>query len=268
MHNFKKEFGQNFLKNSKYAKKLVEYSNPELSDTVIEIGPGDGLVTSLLLEVYKKVFSIEVDYDLLPKLLKRFHGKENFELVHEDILKINFLEFTKKYNITPEKPVNIAGSLPYNISKKIIADFLKLKAQGILNIKTMTFIVQEEVAKEYVAAVPKSSFLSNYLKIYGRSRKFETIPADQFFPTPKVNGAILYIQPDEIIRPEYIQIAKFIKEGFKNPRKTVSNNLKSIKEFNGKIGEVLSQLNIKSTARPAELTFEEWIKLYEALKII
>src|SRR5260221_3377742 len=112
MHNFKKNFGQNFLKGYKFPNKLIESIDINADDTVIEIGPGDGSVTSKLLATGAQVLSFEIDYDLLATLLRRFSENQNFHLVHEDILKTNIEENLKK--IDAKKTVKVIGALPYN----------------------------------------------------------------------------------------------------------------------------------------------------------
>ncbi|MBE0573426.1 ribosomal RNA small subunit methyltransferase A [Candidatus Dojkabacteria bacterium] len=265
MHNFKKQFGQNFLKNTKYAKTLVSELKLTPEDTIVEIGPGDGAVTKFLLETGCKVISFEVDYDLVPKLLKQFEKYSNFVLVHQDILQVDLPEVLAQHNAT--QSIKVTGALPYNISKKIIDLCLRFNLENDkYNIKICTFIVQEEVAKDYVAAVPKASFLSNYAKIFAKVRKLESIPKYMFYPEPKVNGGILRFEIHENISTNYAEINKLLRIGFSNPRKTLNNNLKSSKKFiEQNIQDSYANLSIKSTARPAELTFEEWVALTESL---
>lgn len=262
MHNFKKNFGQNFLRNFKFARKLVDTLDISQEDTVLEIGPGDGMVTELLLERSKKVICIEIDYDLIANLIRRFNEKSNFNIENEDILKINLFELFSKYEISGD--LKVTGSLPYNISKKIIDNFLKLAAElqnkkSQVRITKMSFIVQEEVAKDYVAQTPEATFLSNYVRLYSTPKKYETISANQFFPKPKVNGAILAFQVKENINlEEILRISKVIRQGFSSPRKTLGNNLKSLVEDKD---ELFNKLQISQLLRPAQLTQEDWVKI-------
>jgi len=113
-HFFKKSFGQNFLRDVSYAKKIVEAACIDKSDTVIEIGPGDGIVTKYLLESAKQVISIEIDNELIPVLNEKFQTHNSFKLINEDILSIDLS------SVHNNKPYKVVGSLPYNISKKII----------------------------------------------------------------------------------------------------------------------------------------------------
>ncbi len=268
MHNFKKQFGQNFLKNTKYARMLVQNLELTDKDTVIEIGPGDGAVTRLLLESGAKVISLEIDDDLIPKLLSQFGGFNNFTLVHQSILEANIQELLDNANATAT--IKVTGSLPYNISKKIIDIFLRFNTtQTKYVVKTCAFIVQEEVAKDYAANSPKSSFLANYSRIFAKVRKLESIPRYMFFPEPKVNGGILRFEIKESIPSNYMDLNKLIRIGFSNPRKTLHNNVKSSGKYSlEKLEQIYKELELKPTVRPAELEYEKWEKLAELLETV
>jgi len=268
MHQFKKNYGQNFLKGFKFPKKLVESLHLIKADTVIEIGPGDGILTKLLLDMEVNVIAIEIDYDLLPNLIKKYGDNPFFHLVHEDILNINLAEVLEKNQANDR--IKIIGSLPYNISKKIIDDFLSFEMKNrelndlkkVYHIDSMSFIVQEEVAKEYTSQAPKASFLSNYLRIYADIRKFQSIPADQFTPKPKVNGGILYIKLKEEIIKEHRSLARLIRLGFTSPRKTLIKNLKNSNKYSEeKLKQAFLELKLSLTIRSAEMLQDNWQKL-------
>lgn len=259
-HNFKKQFGQNFLKHGRFAEALVDALELPEHSQVIEIGPGDGRVTRILLDRGHAVTAIEVDYDLIPQLIRKFGESEKFQLVNEDVLE---LDMSKLFN-QAEKPLFVVGSLPYNISKQII---FRLVNSG-LPIKTMAFILQLEVAKEYAALAPEATFLSNWLRLFGEVRKLQTIPASQFFPQPKVDGAILRLrmQREGMSNEQRIRLAELLRVGFNQPRKTLRNNLISSDKWTGEqVDEVFTKSALKPTARPAELPEETWMLLYEKL---
>lgn len=265
-HNFKKQYGQNFLVGSRFADELVDALDIADSDTVIEIGPGDGMITNIILNSNScRIFSIEVDYDLLPNLIKRFSKFENFKLIHQDVLGLDLDKFIEENNI--EGNIKIIGALPYNISKKIIDKFLLASVEiKHAKITRLAFIIQEEVAKNYIAKAPNATFLSNYLNLFGSSRKLKSIPAHKFYPMPKVNGAILQIDLNKKVQKDFRELSKFIKVGFTSPRKTLYRNLSNIKDYRAKnLAEIFAELKIKPTARPAEVEFETWEKLFAIL---
>jgi 16S rRNA (adenine1518-N6/adenine1519-N6)-dimethyltransferase len=256
-HQFKKQFGQNFLRNDRFAQKLVDALDLNDQDTLVEIGPGDGRVTNLLLQKAGKVISVEIDYSLLPNLIKRFSDTAKFELLHSDVMELdlNAAPFTGKYKV--------AGSLPYNISKQIIQKFLTAP----LPPEVMSFIVQEEVAQEYVATSPKATFLSNWIALYADVRKLESIPATQFFPKPKVNGGILVIKP-AVKFANADQIAQVVRIGFAAPRKTLRNNIASgFKLEASTLDQIWNDLHFSPTIRPAELTLEQWEQLTSKISV-
>lgn len=225
------------------------------------------MVTKLLLETGAKVISFEVDYDLIPKLLSQFGMYENFILVHQSILEANILQVLKENNSTAN--LKIVGSLPYNISKKIIDIFLRFNTHSKeFKVNSCAFIVQEEVAKDYAVNPPKASFLANYSRIFAKVRKLESIPRYMFFPEPKVNGGILKFEIRGEIPENFDSLNKLIRIAFSNPRKTLQNNLKSSSKFTlESIEDVYSKLKLIPTIRPAEVAFDDWYKISEILRV-
>lgn len=234
-HNFKKQYGQNFLRSSKYAKQLILPLQLQEGDVVVEIGPGAGIVTKLLLESEAAlVVSVEIDYQLVPKLVEKYGEQQKFELVHADVMEVNWQmpEFLHERNlklwleaINGKRPLKLTGSLPYNISKQIILHALKYWPQ----FATMCFIVQEEVAVDYVALAPKATALSSLSRLRANLKKHRTIPAAEFFPKPKVGGGILEITPVERFDRKSTEAAeKIVRMAFASPRKNLRNNLKGL----------------------------------------
>lgn len=263
-HNFKKKFGQNFLTQKKFAVKLVDYANVGPEDVVVEIGPGDGMVTKILLERAAKVIAIEVDYDVIPRLLLNVGNDPRLEVINKDVLEVDFKEIHDEFS--PERPLKIVGSLPYNISKVIIKNILETNSkynQRIIDITS--FIIQNEVALDYAAKPPRSSFLAQYASLYADLKKKESIPAHQFVPRPKVDGAIL--QMTLLDSSEHIdKTVSIIKNGFIKPRRTVSNNLEQIAEQRGKnISEILKSVGVEENARAAEVTNDQWKQITEMI---
>ncbi len=249
---YKKQYGQHFLSGDRFAHKLVEPLDIQKGELVIEIGPGDGRVTNILLHKEALVVAVEVDYDLIPKLIMRFKEKPNFQLIHKDILATSLEEIFTLAGVDPSTKYKVTGSLPYNIYKDIIAKFLKLPHKPT----KMSFIVQEEVAYNYIAKPPKALYLSNWIQMYASVRKLESIPRSQFFPKPKVNGAIITIEPLEngIYDP---LLDKLLQKGFSFPRKTLLNNLSNV-YGNDNVMNTLKDIGLDTKVRPAEISFENW----------
>lgn len=248
---------------------MVEELKLEDGDLVIEVGPGDGAVTSLVLQkpgVF--LLSIEVDYDLLPNLIRKFSSNENFKLIHKSILDFDLEQDLPDF--TKFKQIKVIGSLPFNISKKIIDNFLKLKVKfdkekTTPNLSRMAFIVQEEVGKDYTAKAPRATFLATYVSLFASTRKLESIPRTQFHPVPKVNGAIIRFEFLENIEIDE-NLLKFIRLGYISPRKTLQHNLKSSKKWNNELIEKsFTEMQLSTTARASELEKAQWVELFGKL---
>lgn len=251
----KKQFGQNFLENVAYIDKLVQSANIEKSDTVIEIGPGKGAVTSFLVQEAKNVVAIEIDDELVGYLRKFFKKYDNFQLIHKSILDLDIGNLT----IGTYK---LIGSLPYNISKQIIKKFLESQQKP----EIMSFIIQNEVALDYASSPPNASFLSNYASLYAEVEYIEKVPREFFSPTPKVDGGIITFTPFQD-STDFSKIARFIKSGFLNQRKKLVNNLSGIYHIEKrKLRNIFNKLELDNNVRASNLKLDDWKKLYEIIK--
>ncbi len=261
-HNFKKKFGQNFLTSSRFPKLIVSALNILQDELILEVGPGDGSLTKELVKTNAVVKSIEIDYDLIVRLIKQFEDFSNFTLINEDFLNTD-LKAVCEGNFTK---VKVTGSLPYNISKQIIDKTLKANTLELNNskikIESAVFIVQEEVAKLYAAKAPKATFLSAYSSIFATVKKLESIPASQFFPKPKVNGGIVQFSFNKNVPKEWERSTQFLKQLFIQPRKTLYNNIRNIKNFDKDvIFEHAKKHEISLSLRASEVTPEKLLSL-------
>jgi 16S rRNA (adenine1518-N6/adenine1519-N6)-dimethyltransferase len=253
MHIFKRSLGQNFLQDPLWAKKMISAIDINSDDLVIEIGPGQGIVTAVLAKIAAKVYSIEFDPALIPGLKENFKGT-NVEVIEGDILTVDLPALING------RKFKAVGSLPYNISKKIIADFLMLEPDA------MAFIVQKEVAEKYTDLPPDASFLANYAGIYSDVKYIETIPKLEFYPEPKVDGAILAFTNIKPKYPDAREFSKFIRSGFSQPRKKLSANLANIGYNKGVIEAIFKNFGQPEGARAQNLTLENWRTLYDTLQ--
>ena len=251
-HNFKKQFGQNFLKNDIWASKIVDYLDLKEGEMVIEIGPGQGALTEKLIDTKVQVFSVEIDNELLPFLSTKFSSFPNFHLINSDIMDLDIESKGPRH-------YKVCGSLPYNISKNIISKFLLTKNKP----QIMVFIIQKEVAEDYSAKAPKSSFLSNFAGIYSDVTYKNTIPRTDFYPVPEVNGGIISFENIKEKLPDPEKLIKFIKIGYSQPRKKLSANISSLFLNKQKAEEALLSIGLKDNIRPSELNFKDWRNLHD-----
>jgi len=256
-----KSFGQNFLIRESILKKIASFAEIKEDDFVLEIGPGFGNLTKELAKKAKKVLAVEKDkrmVSLAKEFLKNF---KNVEILNEDILKIDLskLNLPKKYKVV--------GNLPYHISKPVIQKFLKAKEKPNL----MIFLVQKEVAQRICAKAPKTNFLALFVQFYAKAKILDYVKKEYFWPRPKVDGAILKIEPlkngyEKIIDPEIF--FKVLKAGFSHPRKQLINNLTSfLGQDKIKITEILEKNKILKTKRPENLNLKTWVKLAKDLAL-
>ena len=258
--------GQNFLKNKKIAEKIVEAAKVDKNDVVLEVGPGKGILTKILLQKAKKVVAVEKDEKLVRYLKDKFVHYKNLSVIHSDILKIkNFppkadQPLAEKLKI---KSYKIVANIPYYITSHFLRKFLQLDFQPSL----MALMVQKEVAERIVARDGKESLLSISVKSYGQPKIIAKVSAKNFSPEPKVDSAILLI--DNISKNFFsaeggsasggkINEQKFfqlLRLGFSHKRKLLKNNLKISPE-------ILQKCKIPALSRAENLSLENWKCLF------
>ena len=251
-HKARKRFGQNFLQDTGIILKIVRAIAPAGKDHLVEIGPGMGAITELLLEENGRLDVIELDRDLIPGLRVKFFNYPEFTLHEADALKFDFAKLRK----TDEK-LRIVGNLPYNISTPLI--FHLLSFQGLIH--DMHFMLQKEVV-ERLAAKPGTGEwgrLSVMAQYYCDIENLFLVPPECFKPQPKVESAIVRMTPkqqpthqalDEKILGETLRLA------FAQRRKTLRNNMKGYVTV-----EQLEALDLDPQRRPETLSLEEFVKL-------
>jgi len=254
-----KSFGQNFLIKESVLKKIVSLAEINENDFVLEIGSGFGNLTKELAKKAKKVLAIEKDKRMVNLAKEFLKGFKNVEILNEDILKIDLL----KLNL--QKGYKVLGNLPYHISKAVIQKFLLAKEKPSL----MIFLIQKEVAQRICAKAPKTNFLALFVQFYAKAKILDYVKRDCFWPKPKVDGAILKIEPlkndyGKIIDPEVF--FKILKAGFSHPRKKLINNL-TLTLIKNKIEleKVFLKIGIDPKSRAENLSLFSWIKLTKEL---
>lgn len=261
----KKSLGQNFLKDEAILQRIVESADLSAEDVVIEIGPGQGALTELLAQKCQKVIAIELDNRLVEMLRSKLRNKENVEIIHDDILKINLPELVSKYEIRDTK-YKIVANIPYYITAPIIRLLLETEFPP----SEMVLMVQKEVAERIVAKPGDMSILAVSVQYYAQPKYLFTVPKTAFEPVPKVDSAVIKIvisnkQP-VTSKEEDKSFFRIVKIGFSAKRKTLSNNLANGLQLDKKeIEEKLITLGFSTNVRAQELSVEDWKKLTEIL---
>lgn len=269
----KPKLGQHFLVSDDWAARIVDTVGDVSQHTVLEIGPGRGILTSLLARRARRLIAVELDRVLAAQLRLKFGMARNVEVIEADILSVDFDSlFGPKpglgrpgMEIKPQ-PVKVVGNLPYYITSEILLrlfDFSKY-------FESIVIMVQKEVA-DRIAAEPGGSdygLLSATSQLYARVEKLFTLPPGAFSPPPKVYSTVLRltIEPQQeklgVVGDGFID---FLRLSFGQKRKTLWNNLKEKYETNA-LKQALAEAKVKATARAETLSLEESAAVYRALR--
>ena len=254
----KKSLGQNFLMNKEIIKKIVELGKITNESSVVEIGPGTGnLTTEILKKKPKKVIAIEKDEKLYTQLVKKF--KSDLKLINKDVLDLDW------NNLAPEQSI-IFGNLPYNISAKILTNWIGLNNLNFI-FKKFILMFQKEVADRIVAEVNSSKYgrLSILTAWKMKVKKIMDISPENFYPQPKVKSSLLYFEPKD----KYFKLnqSKNLENVtnifFQNRRKMVKKPLKIL--FKDTL-EITKKLNIDLNCRPQNLEPLIFFKIAQELE--
>jgi 16S rRNA (adenine1518-N6/adenine1519-N6)-dimethyltransferase len=269
----KPKLGQHFLASDDWAIRIVDAVGDVSQSTVLEIGPGRGILTGLLARRARRLIAVELDRVLAAQLRLKFGMTRNVEVIEGDILSVDLDSlFGPKpglgrpgIELKPE-PVRVVGNLPYYITSDILLrlfDFSKY-------FESIVIMVQKEVA-DRIAAEPGSrdyGMLSATSQLYARVEKLFTLPPDAFSPPPKVYSTVLRLTIDP--QQQKLGVAgdgfiDFLRFSFGQKRKTLWNNLKE-KYDADVLKRALAEAKVKPTARAETLSLEESAAVYRGLR--
>lgn len=258
-----KSLGQNFLVSDEVVEGIVESANINKEDIIIEIGPGLGVLTNLLLEKSDDVIAVELDNRMVEIISDRFKEKTNLTVIHEDILKVDLKELLNNRNKSENSKVKVVANLPYYISTPII---MKLLEQNQI-IDEIIVMVQKEVGDRLTAKTGTrvAGAITYAVEFYSDATAIINVPKESFVPSPKVESVVIKLKikkQTQDINKE--MLFKVIKTAFSQRRKTLSNALVNggIVEKN-KLEEVLEKAELEKNVRGENLTLEDFIKLCE-----
>ncbi len=266
----RKRFGQHWLRSEKALAKIVAAADLNSDDRVLEIGPGQGVLTRQLLEQAGAVVAVELDRDLCPPLVKKFGQNDRFLLLQGDILTLDWpaqlAEFPSPKFQNPNK---VVANIPYNITGPILEHLLGTITHPRSNpFESIVLLVQKEVAlrlvakpgsKHYSALSIRAGFLADCSWVCD-------VGAKAFSPPPKVDSAVVKIQPRTFAeQPQNVKrFETLLRLGFASRRKMLRNNLKSAVDL-AQLLATLESLRIPETARAEELSLSQWIQLSDRL---
>ncbi len=256
----KKSLGQHFLKDTRVAEKMAHIGHTHPTQTVVEIGPGEGVLTKALLTQGFTVIAIEKDRRLIP-ILEHTYAQAiadgTLTLISGDILDISIE--------TIPKPYQVIANIPYYITGEIIRMFLETTNKPT----SITLLMQKEVAERIVEKDGKKSLLSLSVAVFGTARIMQKVPKGAFVPVPKVDSAIVHITIDrpQLSDDDIPHFFVLLRAGFAHKRKKLHSNL-SLVYTKPIIDEVFASLSLSTNTRAEELSIHTWIKLYHIVKKI
>lgn len=262
-YNFKfsKSLGQNFLIDDSVLRDIVEGAEVGSEDLIIEVGPGVGTLTAQLLNEAKRVIAIEIDNDLIPILQEELGSHPNFELIHNDVLKVDINKI-----ISEEKSVKFVANLPYYVTTPIIVKLLKEK----YNFKSLTIMIQKEVAERMNAQPNCKEYgsLSLLVQYYCNTEIIRRVPPSCFIPRPKVDSIVIRLdkleEPAVNVKDEKLMF-EIIRSSFNMRRKTLWNCMKFLGLSKEKTEAVFDRANVDCKRRGETLTIEEFAALSDAV---
>ena len=258
-----KNLGQNFLIDESVIIDACDSANINKEDLVIEIGPGLGTLTKYILERAGKVICVELDERMIDILKERFFLYENFEIINEDILKVDLHKLIKEEKNENIKNVKIVANLPYYITTPIIMKLLEER----LDLQSITVMVQKEVAERLIA-VPGEKFtgaITYSVYYYADSENVRVVDKSSFIPEPSVESEVINLKirenPPVKVNNEEL-FFKLIKIAFMQRRKTLVNSLSNSGFIEkNKIIEILKQLNINENIRAEKLSIQDFANI-------
>lgn len=264
-----KNLGQNFLIDENVINSIIDGSDVNENDLIIEIGPGLGTLTKRLLERAGKVICIELDKNMINILNDRFSLYENFKILNQDILKTDLKSLIQQEKeVGKIKYVKIVANLPYYITTPIIMKLLEEQ----LELESITVMIQKEVADRLIA-IPgekNTGAITYTVYYYAESKKILEVPNTAFIPEPEVTSEVIRLDirkvpPIDVSNRDFM--FKIIKNAFMQRRKTIVNALTNTKIFKDKNQgiNILKDVNLKENVRAEELSIEEFAKLTDKI---
>lgn len=254
----KKELGQHWLTDKTALENIADSVNINSNTTVLEIGPGPGALTEILLHKAKKVIAVEFDNILASNLGSRLNKPSNLTVIQQDILKFDLTTLPKDYVVV--------ANIPYYLTSKLI----RILCESSNPPKQSALLVQKEVAVRVAAKPGGMSLLSVSAQVYNEVSLGEIVPAYLFTPPPKVDSQVLILKtkdkPD--IATKYSEdFFKVVKAGFSERRKKLRSSLSGgLKISKSEADELTVKAGISSDSRAQELSIENWLQLADAYK--
>jgi len=265
----RKGLGQNFLVDPIALERIVAAAGPSPQDTVLEVGPGPGGLTELLLEQAGRVVAVEIDPAMVALLRERFSEKPGLHIVEGDFLDLSPLDLlglALPRDGSPHPHYKVVANLPYYITSAV----LRRVNESPLRPTRAVFTVQREVAARLVAGPGDMSILAVSIQLFGEPRIVARVPAGAFYPAPKVDSAVVridYLDALPLAEEETARFFRVVRAGFGQRRKQLHNALTAgLSLPNAAVRAALERAGIDPRARAETLTVDQWVDLLRALE--
>jgi 16S rRNA (adenine1518-N6/adenine1519-N6)-dimethyltransferase len=265
----KKSLGQHFLRSDKALREMVEAGKVGQGDTVLEIGPGEGVLTEALLTTGARVVVVELDDRAVPVLQARFEKEARegkFVLIHGDVRDPELLN--RLFGEVIVGSYKLIANIPYYITGMLFRMFLEV-TPPVRQPSCMVYLIQKEVADNLAARDGKMNTLALAARLYGNPRKVSVVPRGAFLPPPKVDSAIVVIDDISNERIEGFTQEQFfdlVHAGLGSRRKQLLSNIASAGlASRGELEEIFGKLDIDLKVRGEDLSFEKWCDLARAI---
>ena len=267
-----KKYGQNFLIDSNIVRKIISAAGITKEDCVLEIGPGIGTMTGMLSEAAGHVVAVEIDESLRQVLTETLAGRDNIDIIWNDVLKTDLREIADRHN--GGRPMKVVANLPYYVTTPIIMKLLKEK--GCFD--SITVMVQKEVAERICSAPGNKNYgaITLAVKYYSEPEVVTDVPPNCFIPRPGVTSSVLCLKArDEApVSADEQFLFAVIRASFNQRRKTIANGIVSGLEHGETnknitredVQKCLSEMGLKEDVRGEKLSLEEFAELSEKLR--
>lgn len=253
----KKSLGQNFLSDKNVLDTIVQFAGVDKDSLVLEIGPGRGALTRSLAEAGATIKAIELDADLVPALEEQFKNNPRVSIHQGDILDFSIGELYKE-----GEAYQVVANIPYYITAPIIRKLLTQAPEP----KSITLLVQKEVAERLAGGAKTRSILTVAAQFYSHITLGPLIPKEYFEPVPKVDSQLVNLAPYRTEKSSDAQFFRIVRAGFAARRKTLFNNLAAAQlGTKEELQKIFADLSWDLNRRAQDLEIAEWELLYQTL---
>lgn len=249
-----KGLGQHFLIDAESVDAIIDAANISSSDTVLEVGPGLGVMTDQLAKTGAQIMAVETDHNLVELLNRRL--PDNVQVEEADIMKFNLANVPTDYKVV--------ANVPYYITSPIIRLLMESKNPPIHSV----LLIQKEVAERIAAEPGDMSILALSVQYYADVELVVDVPRDRFYPEPNVDSTVIKLtrKAQPAFAADTAKLFRLIKAGFGEKRKQLRNSLSGgLQMTTEQSARLIEQAGLKDTARAQELSLEQWKALYDVV---